>query len=121
MYDCQHGKQYYKQRERKTKKLCLQSTKKLGCPAHIIVKEYHTYPEFKITEAESTLKIHELRQLKKEKHAEINKILQSDTESLKFEQRYFISLPTNAAHNNIHPTGVAGGMSQRVHPMISKN
>ena len=54
-YDCQH------QRERTTKRLCIQGTKKMGCPAHIIVKEYHLYPEYKITETEwKALKVHKL-------------------------------------------------------------
>ena len=35
-HHCQHGKQYFK-RERTTKRLCIQCTKKMGCPAHIIV------------------------------------------------------------------------------------
>ena len=43
-YDCQHGKHYYKKRERKSTRLCLQSTRKIGCPAHMVVKEYHLYP-----------------------------------------------------------------------------
>ena len=30
----------------------IQGTKKMGCPTHIIVKEYHLYPEYKITETE---------------------------------------------------------------------
>ena len=120
-YDCQHGKQYYKLRERKTNRLCLQSTKKMGCPAHMIVKEYQLYPDYKITEKESKcLKVHELRQLKKERHGEINKALTDNTAELKIEQRYFVSLPTNEAHEKVHPTGIAGGMSQRVHPMISQ-
>ena len=120
-YDCQHGKQYYKLRERKTNRLCLQSTNKMGCPAHMIVKEYHLYPDYKITEKESKcLKVHELWQLKKERHGEINKALTDTTAELKIEQRYFVSLPTNEAHEKVHPTGIAGGMSQRVHPMISQ-
>ena len=39
---------------------------------------------------------------------------------LKIQQRYFVSLPTNEAHEKVHPTGITGGMSQRVHPMISQ-
>ena len=34
--------------------------------------------------------------------------------------RYFVSLPTNEAHEKAHPTGIAGGMSQRVHHKISQ-
>ena len=54
----------------------------------MIVKEYHLYPDYKITEAEAkSLKIHEIRQLKKDRHAEINKAIQDDnTSQLKIEQ-----------------------------------
>ena len=63
----------------------------MGCPAHTIVKEYHLYPEYKITETEAkSLKVHEIRQLKKSKHT---KALVAATQ-LKFEKRFFISLPT---------------------------
>ena len=120
-YDCQHGRHYYKQRERKTKRLCLLSTKKMGCPAHMTVKEYHLYPDYQITEEEKkSLKVHEIRQLKKERHAAINKVLMENGVKLKIQQRYFVSLPTNEAHEKVHPTGITGGMSQRVHPMISQ-
>ena len=119
-YDCQHGKHYYKQRERKTKRLCLQTTKKMGCPAHMTVKEYHLYPDYRITEEENkSLKVHEIRQLKKERHAAINKALIDNAAELRTQQRYFVSLPTNEAHEKVHPTGIAGGMSQRVHYKIS--
>ena len=92
----------------------------MGCPAHMIVKEYHLYPEYKITETEAkSLKVHEIRQLKKTRHTEINKALVAATQ-LKFEKRFFISLPTKEAHEKVHPTGIVGGMAQRVHPMISK-
>ena len=103
-YDCQ--------RKRKTNRLCLQSTKQMGCPAHMTVKEYHLYPDYKITEEENkSLKVHELRQLKKEKHAAINKALVGNTSELKTEQRYFVFLPTNETHEKVHQTGIVGGMS----------
>ena len=85
------------------------------------VKEYHLYPDYQITEEEKkSLKVHEIRQLKKERHAAINKVLMENGVKLKIQQRYFVSLPTNEAHEKVHPTGITGGMSQRVHPMISQ-
>ena len=85
------------------------------------VKEYHLYPNYRITEVENkSLKVHELCQLKKQRHAAINKALMENAPELKIEQRYFVSLPTNEAHEKVHPTGIAGGMSQRVHPKISQ-
>ena len=78
-------------------------------------------PDYRITEEENkSLKVHELRQFKKERHAAINKALIGKASELKIEQRFFVSLPTNEAHEKVHPTGIFGGMSQRVHPKISQ-
>ena len=90
IYDCQHGKQYYKQRQRKSNRLCLQSTKKIGCSAHIIVKEYNLYPDFAITEREGSMKMHEIRQLKKSKQANITEALIANVSQLKVEEQYFV-------------------------------
>ena len=53
------------------------------------VKEYHLYPDYRITEEN---KVHELRQLKKERHAVINKALMSKEFELMTEKRYFVFL-----------------------------
>ena len=59
------------------------------------VKEYHLYPDYRITEEENkSLKVHELRQFKKERHAAINKALMGKASEVKIEQRFFVSLPT---------------------------
>ena len=36
------------------------------------------------------------------------------------EHRYFVSLPTNDAHEKVQPHRKAGGMFQRFHPIISQ-
>ena len=59
------------------------------------VMEYHLYM-YKITEKESkSLEVHKLRQLKKDRHAAINKALMDNAVELKIKQRYFVS---NEAH-----------------------
>ena len=66
------------------------------------VKEYHLYPDYRITEEENkSFKVHEIRQLKKERHAAINKALIDNAAELKTQQRYFVSLPTNEAHEKL--------------------
>ena len=73
------------------------------------VKEYHLYPDYRITEKENmSLKVNELRQVKKERHAAINEALMSKESELKTEQHYFVSLPTNEAHEEVHPTVIVG-------------
>ena len=62
--------------------------KKMGCPAHILVKEYHLYPDFLIKNIEQ-LKGHEVKALKKKRHAEINGMLPT----IKIEKKYCLSLP----------------------------
>ena len=120
-YDRQHGDRYYKQMEKKSKQLCLQSTKKIGCPAHMVVKEYHLYPDYQLTEKERhSMKEPQIKALKKERHRKIVEGLNNPETPLQIEHRYFVSLPTNDAHEKVHPTGKAGGMSQRVHPIISQ-
>ena len=45
---CQYGPQYYKSKLKKGKQLRLQSTRKIGCPAHIVVKQYILFPEYAV-------------------------------------------------------------------------
>ena len=78
------------------------------------VKEYHLYPEYRITGENKSLKVDDLLQLKNERHAAINKALTDNAAELKVQQRYFISLPTNEDHAKVHPICIAGGMFQRV-------
>ena len=44
--DCQHGQHYFKKHECKSDRVCLQSTQKFGCPAHIVIKEFQVFPQF---------------------------------------------------------------------------
>ena len=99
----------------------IQSTKKIGCPAHMVVKEYHLYPDYQLTEKERHfMKEPQIKALKKERHRKIVEGLNNPETPLQIEHRYFVSLPTNDAHEKVHLTGKAGGMSQRVHPIISQ-
>ena len=48
--DCQHGVEYYKQRKRMGKCTRLQGTRKIGCNAHIVCRQYILYPDYGIPE-----------------------------------------------------------------------
>ena len=115
--DCQFGDHYFQSREKKSKRLCTKSTRKIGCKAHILIKEYCLYPEYQINSAD--IKVNELCMLKKAKHQEIIQTFHEGVPIQK-ENRFYVSLPTNAAHNGVHLTGKAAGMTQRVDPMVSK-
>ena len=44
--DCQYGEHYFKKREKGSKTLRLQGSRKIGCQAKIRIKCYTTYPDF---------------------------------------------------------------------------
>ena len=52
LLDCQFGPKYYKQKPIQGKRLWLQSTRKIGCNAHVEVKAFTLYPEFARREGE---------------------------------------------------------------------
>ena len=116
--DCQYGEHYFQPRKRTSTRICTKSTRKSGCKAQIIIKEYCLFPEYQIDGTE--LKVSQLRKLKSTKSQEILQALKNGS-SVHKETRYYISLPTNAAHNGVvQHTGRAMGMSLRVDPQVTK-
>lgn len=116
--DCQYGKQYWKQKENKKKRLKLQGTRKIGCHAPIRTHTYTLYSEFQVSSEKSkTLSQYKLRLIKEKK-------LQAARDAIKMGQvksvqKHFVSLPTQAAHAG-HSVGAAASFCQRVHPIILK-
>ena len=41
-------------------------------------------------------------------------------ESVKATRKYYISLPTEEAHHQMHQTGGMHGMAQRIHPKVAQ-
>ena len=115
--DCQFGDHYFQCREKKSKWLCTKSTRKIGCTAQITIIEYWVYPEYQISSAD--LKVSHLRIAKKEKHQQLTQAIQ-DRSQIQKEKRYYVLLPTKAAHNGMHLTRKAAGMTQRIDPIVSK-
>ena len=102
----------------KTLRLRLQGTRKLGCLAHISVKQYTLYPAYQITENEKKrLSSWKLRQLREEKLIQLTDEIKSGCPSK--EIQYFVSLPTRDAHTK-HPTDEVSGYAQKVHPLIAQ-
>ena len=99
---------------RRTHNQTIQGTKKMGCPVHIVVK-------VSLVSLVSWVPNHgnRVRQLKKNRHKEISRALKGVEHACKIERHYFVSLPSNKAHEKVHPTGIVSGLSQRVHPLIS--
>ena len=116
---CQYGPQYYKSKPKKGKQLRLQSTRKIGCPAHVVVKHYTLFPEYAIhpDDIEGKSK-YNLRLLKEQ----TLKKLQNEIESgcIKQTTRYWLSLPTVEAHEKAHPVKQAAVFSQKVNPAVAQ-
>ena len=111
--DCQYGEHYWKKKAKKTNKLKIQGTRKIGCPAKLKTFTYVLYPDYKISLSNTSQ--HKLR-----KHRE--DLL--DTARLAIRdgmakscRKYFVSLPTTEAHSG-HICGTSANFSQRVHPII---
>ena len=95
--DCQFGPHYFKQKPTKGKRLWLQSTRKIGCQAHVNVKGFVLYPMFVISEAErENLSNWKLRCLQEERLEKLRKQLTTNY-SVKTSIKYFVSLPMESA------------------------
>jgi len=114
--DCQYGQHYYKDYKRKSNRICLQSTRKVGCPAHVVIKEFEVFPQFRADVDGLTPRAK--RQVKEDK-MNCLKIALAENHDIQTESRYYVSLPTNEAHQQ-HLTGPIAGMTQKVSPMISE-
>ena len=94
----------------------LQSTRKIGCHAHIRIHTYTLYPEFQVLHDESRgLSQYKRRQIKEGKLQTAREAI--ETGQAKLQEIYFISLPRKAAHAG-HPVGVEASFCQRIHPII---
>ena len=103
----------------KGKRLWLQSTRKIGCNAHVEVKAFTLYPEFAISQGErESLSKWKLRCLQEEKIKMIKREIEAKR-TVKMTTKYFISLLREEAHSG-HPTGQAGVHAQKLQPAISQ-
>ena len=117
--DCQFGPHYFKQKPTKGKRLWLQSTRKIGCQAHINVKGFVLYPEFAVSEAErENLSNWKLRCLQEERLEMLRKKVAAK-QPVKLSMKCFVSLPMKSAHSG-HPTGLSGIFAQKLHPLVSQ-
>ena len=59
------------------------------------------------------------RTMRESKLEELRTSLKSG-KKVKVEKKYFVSLPTEEAHHQTHPTGGMHGMAQKVHPQVAE-
>lgn len=117
--ECQFGHHYYKEKDQKSLRLHLQGTRKLGCPAHIRIFEYEVFTDYKVSFSDCS-PLSKKSQIK-QRNEQMNalKAAISHNEKVNFVRKWFVSLPTNDAHEKAHPTGITNGVAQKVNPMIA--
>ena len=107
--DCQFGQHYYKEMKQKSTRVCVQGTRKMGCKAHIVIREYILYPEFNVPV--ENLTDWKLRMIREEKLKSLQNAVTSGA-GIKTTTRYYVSLPTEEAHYQTHQTGGMHSMVQ---------
>ena len=112
--DCQFGTHYYKDKPRKSSRVLIQGSRKKGCHAHITIKKYIAYPEYKVElQGKATV-----RNLRKKRMSELKADL-STQKCVATRSLFFVSLPTEDAHTG-HPTGNGvAGFSQRTNEKVA--
>ncbi|XP_033627928.1 calcium-responsive transcription factor-like [Asterias rubens] len=87
---------------KKSRKI-LQTTKKIGCPARIIMKSVVRFPDFKISTS--------TERVKRAGSEHLRNLLKSEPPpSLKEEHIIYIALPSDEAHQNTHDLGQLTGL-----------
>ena len=115
---CQYGPQYYKSKPKTGKQLRLQSTRKIGCPAHIVVKQYILFPQYALPDEVHGKSKHQIRLQKEQTLLKLQNEMESG--SIKQTTRYWLSLPTLEAHEKTHPVKQAAVFSQKVNPVVAQ-
>ena len=120
MLDCQHGTEYYKQRKPTGKRTQLQGTRKMGCSAHIVCRQYILYPDYRVSKKEIFGSKRKERGVKEETLKQLQRDLTITPQNVRTEVKYHVSLPTEEAHHKTHPTRGSHVMAQRVNPQVAQ-
>ena len=92
---CQFGNHYFKKKEWNSSSVCIQGTRKIGCQAHVEIREYILYPEYSVN-CTKTLSAWKTRTMWESKLEELWTSLKSGKD-VKVEKKNFVSLPTEEA------------------------
>ena len=118
---CQFGNDYkYRSRMKVSKggRLCLQSTQKKGCPAHITIREFVLSSDYKIVPS-IDMSSSKLRSLRQSSLQDLRKDLDSGA-GVKTISKFYVSLPTEEAHHEVHSTKGQMSLAQRIHPVLTQ-
>ena len=97
----------------------LQGSRKKGCAAHMSIKHIALFPDYAVpSQLAQNLSKKELRKERESKMTQLKQDLAS-LKSVRRENKYYVSLPTQEAHQS-HPVGPGvAGFAQKVHPKIA--
>ena len=109
---CQFGDHYFKKKERKSSRVCIQGTRKIGCQAHVEIREYILYPEYSVNVTKK-LSAWKRRTIRESKLEELQMSLKTGKE-VKVGRKYFLQ-----KSHQTHLTGGMHGMAQKVHPHVA--
>ena len=112
------GAYFHKSKPKTGKQLRLQSTRKIGCPAHIVVKQYILFPQYALPDEIHGKSKHQIRLQKEQTLLKLQNEMESG--SVKQTTRYWLSLPTLEAHEKTHPVKQAAVFSQKVNPAVAQ-
>lgn len=79
---------------KKVSRLCLQGTRKKGCPAHITIREFILYPDYKVNQSRD-LNNHQLRSLRESVIHELQRDKRKG--SAKSISKYYVCLPSRSS------------------------
>ena len=117
--DCQFGPHYFKHKKRLTDRTLMQTTRKRSCPATVTIREFEVFPEYGYSSVEiEQMSSYTLRKFKLTKLESLRSAL-AGKQPVRMQVLYHVSLPSESAHTG-HKCGMAAGMAQRVHPIISQ-
>ena len=86
-----------------------------GCPAHITIREFILYPDYKIIPSPD-LSSRQLRSLRESAMHELQQDRQKG--SAKSVSKYYVCLPSEEAHHEVHLTKGEMALTQKIHPML---
>ena len=114
--ECQFGPLYYKERKQNTHQVKLQGTRKMGCHAHIAIKQCTVYPQYKAKPSTGT----SLRTARENEMKRLKSALSKNKDQIETVTMYYVSLPMEEVHSG-HPTGGGiAGYSQRMNEKVAR-
>ena len=96
----------------------LQGSRKKGCRAHIEITQFSLYSEYSVSSQLSTHVSQKCGRKLREYSMKSLKLALNEGKVPEVVHKYCISLPTEEAHHQCHPTKGALGLSQRIHPEL---